>query len=496
MPPDGSRVMKVQSRVKTSSDESDFESLGISVSTLGALAEMGYVSPTDVQQETIPGALGGQDLVVMSRTGTGKTAAFGISIAEKMDSELMQAQALVLTPTRELAVQVTEELEKIGRGRELRTQAVYGGESIGGQIDAIRAGVHVVVGTPGRVLDHLRRGTLQLDSVKILVLDEADKMLDMGFAQEMGDIMQFMPEERQTLLFSATIPVGIRGLIYNYLTEPGWVLLSEDFAYVQEVTHAYIIAPHMQKEQVLYKLIEHDQPNSSIIFCNTRGEVRIVAGFLARQGLPVAMISSDLVQKKREQVMGKFRAGTIRHLVATDVAARGIDIEDLSHVFIFSTPSSPEVYIHRAGRTGRIGKSGEVISLVSAADLVSFNRLVNRYRLQVIEREVPSDDEIKQRKTERILQRLSDEANEMSEEEFFDLEDVADAVAAHPDHRKLIAYLMRRDFGGPVDVEELVSDRPDVAEPPPTESNEAVKEPGGAKKRRGRRRRSRPKGES
>jgi len=488
--------MKEQSRVKTSSDQSDFDSLGISGPTLNALAEMGYVSPTDVQRETIPGALAGHDLVVMSRTGTGKTAVFGISITDKVDSELTRAQALVLTPTRELAIQVTRELEKIGKGRELRLQAVYGGESIGAQIDAIRAGVHVVVGTPGRILDHLKRGTLRLDSVKILVLDEADKMLDMGFAQEMGEIMQFMPDERQTLLFSATIPVGIRGLIYNYLSEPEWVLLSEDFAYVQEVTHAYIIAPHMQKEQVLYKLIEHDQPNSSIIFCNTRGEVRIVAGFLARQGLPVAMISSDLVQKKREQVMAEFRAGTIRHLVATDVAARGIDIEDLSHVFIFSTPSSPEVYIHRAGRTGRIGKSGEVISLVSAADLVSFNRLVNRYRLQVIERDVPSEEDIKQRKTERILQRLADEANEISEEEFFDLEDVADAVAGHPDHRRLIAYLMRRDFGGPVDVEELESDKSDRAAPPQTEANEVAKKPSGARKRRSRRRRSGAKRES
>jgi ATP-dependent RNA helicase DeaD len=474
-----------------SKDESGFESLGISAPTLGALAEMGYVSPTEVQKETIPGALAGHDLVVMSRTGTGKTAAFGVTIAEKVDSRLAQAQALVLTPTRELALQVAEEVEKIGTGHELRLQAVYGGESIGGQIEGIRAGVHIVVGTPGRVLDHLKRGTLRLKNVKILVLDEADKMLDMGFAQEMGEIMQFIPDERQTLLFSATIPLGIRGLIYNYLTDPVWVLLSEDFAYVKEVSHAYIIAPHMHKEQILYKLIEHDQPNSSIVFCNTRGEVRIVAGFLARQGLPVAMISSDLVQKKREQVMARFRAGTIRHLVATDVAARGIDIEDLSHVFIFSTPSSPEVYIHRAGRTGRIGKSGKVVSLVSASDLVSFNRLVNRYRLEIVERDVPRDQEIERQKTERILHRLVDEANEMSEEEFSDLEDVADALAGHPDHRRLIAYLMRRDFGGPVDVDALVSEQVTNAE------TESLKKTGGSvKKRRGRRRRGRSQGAS
>jgi ATP-dependent RNA helicase DeaD len=460
------------------SNVSGFAALGVSSETLDSIAEMGYRSPTEVQQETIPKALADHDLVVMSRTGTGKTAAFGVSIAEKMDREKEVVQAVVLTPTRELALQVSEEVEKIGKGRGLRLQAVYGGESIGGQIEGIRSGVHIIVGTPGRVLDHLKRRTLNFKAVRILVLDEADKMLDMGFAQEMGEIMQFMPSERQTLLFSATVPVGIRGLIYNYLVEPEWVLLSEDFAYVQEVTHAYIIAPHMQKDEVLYKLIEHDQPSSSIIFCNTKGEVRVVAGFLVRLGLPVAMISSDLAQRKREQVMASFRAGSIRHLVATDVAARGIDIEDLSHVFIYSTPSSPEVYIHRAGRTGRIGKSGEVVSLVSASDLVSFNRLVNRFRLEIQERSVPSDEEIQSRKEERIIGRLAEEASAMSAEELSGLEDVADALSAHSNRRKLISYLIRRDFGDP---EELDSDEKDSGQPSVSQESE--------KPRRGRRRR-------
>jgi ATP-dependent RNA helicase DeaD len=470
--------------IDTSGQQTSFESLGISPATRAALGEMGYQKPTQVQQETVPRAAAGHDLVVMSRTGTGKTAAFGIAIAERLDASEARVQALVLTPTRELASQVTEELEGIVRGRGLRAHAVYGGESIGGQIDAIRGGVHIVVGTPGRVLDHLKRRTLVLTAVKILVLDEADKMLDMGFAQEMGEIMQFMPEERQTLLFSATIPLGIRGLIYNYLAEPEWVLLSEDFAYVKEVSHSYIIAPHMHKEQVLYKLIEHDHPSSSIIFCNTRGEVRIVAGFLVRQGLPVAMISSDLVQKKREQVMSKFRAGTIRHLVATDVAARGIDIEDLSHVFIYSTPQSPEVYIHRAGRTGRIGKSGQVVSLVSAADLVSFNRLVNRYHLEIRERDVPSDEEIEKEKADRILRRLAEEARTISGEELADLEKTADALADHPDRRQILAYLIRRDFGEPVDVEAQEAPTAEVEQDGPPQAAE------GGKKRRRRRRRS------
>jgi ATP-dependent RNA helicase DeaD len=431
-----------------------FESLGISQATRGALAEMGYSAATAVQSETIPMAQAGHDLVVMSRTGTGKTAAFGVPIVEKVDVTQGVVQAVVLTPTRELTNQVNEELRRIGNQAGVRVAAIYGGESLAGQIDAIEAGAHVVVGTPGRVLDHLNRKTLRLDSVGTLVLDEADKMLDMGFAQEMTEIMQFVPEERQTLLFSATIPLGIRGMIYSYLTDPKWILLSEDFAYIKEVEHTYIIAPQMQKEHVLYKVIEHDQPISSMIFCNTRGEVRMVAAFLARQGLPVAMISSDLVQKKREQVMARFRNGTIRHLVATDVAARGIDIEDLSHVFIYSTPESPELYIHRAGRTGRIGKSGHVISLVAASDLVSFNRLVNRYHLEVSERAVPTDDEIRDKKIERIFVRLNEKAELLSDEELAEMGDVADVLAEHPDRKRLLAYLLRHDFGPPESMDE------------------------------------------
>lgn len=469
----------------------DFNSLQISRDTLGALSEMGYTSPTPVQAETIPKAFDGHDLVVMSRTGTGKTAAFGVPITDKVDTQRAEVQAVALTPTRELALQVTDELVRIGKGRQVRVQAIYGGEPIAGQIDGIRAGAHVVVGTPGRVLDHLKRRTLRFDKVQILVLDEADKMLDMGFAQEMSEIMAYMPEERQTLLFSATIPVGIRGLIYNYLDEPEWILLSEDHIYVKEVNHAYIITPQMQKEQVLYKLIEYDQPSSGMIFCNTRGEVRMVAGFLARLGLPVAMISSDLIQRRREQVMARFRSGNIRHLVATDVAARGIDIEDLSHVFIFSTPESPEGYIHRAGRTGRIGKTGNVISLVSASDLLNFNRLVNRFHLDVTERQIPTDAEIGERKVERIVSRIKEEAASVSTEELAALSDVAEALAEHPDRKRLLTYLLRHDFGPPVEIDEPEeaprSEPADSAAPRSTQGKSHRKRPPGGG--RGRRRR-------
>src|SRR3989441_749868 len=214
-----------------------FADLNLTAETLASLDAMGYRAPTEVQAETVPRALAGKDLVVQSRTGTGKTAAFGIPLAERVDPAAEHVQAVVLTPTRELAMQVARELSEIGRGRGVKVETIYGGDSMDRQLEGIRAGAHVIVGTPGRVLDHLRRKTLRFDAVKTLVLDEADRMLDMGFAVEMGQIMEYMPAERQTLLFSATIPLGIRGLIYHYLSDPEWVLLSEDQIYVKEVEH-------------------------------------------------------------------------------------------------------------------------------------------------------------------------------------------------------------------------------------------------------------------
>jgi ATP-dependent RNA helicase DeaD len=444
--------------------ERTFAGLELSAETLASLEAKGYKAPTDCQAETIPRALTGKDLVVQSRTGTGKTAAFGIPITERVDVGRQEIQAVVLAPTRELAVQVAQEVSEIGRGRGIRVEAIYGGDSMDRQVEAIRAGAHVVVGTPGRVLDHLRRRTLKFDAVKILVLDEADRMLDMGFAVEMGQIMEYVPGERQTLLFSATVPLGIRGLIYHYLSDPEWVLLSEDQIYVKEVQHLYCLTPKLHKEATLYKLLEYENPASSMIFCNTREETRQVYTFLVGKGLPSAMLSSDLPQKKREKVMAGFKGGEIRHLVTTDVASRGIDIEDLSHVFIFSTPDSPEQYIHRAGRTGRVGKSGRAISLVSAMDLMNFNRLVKRYHVEVTELQVPSDDEVQARKVERIVARLVAEGQSLPLEDFAEFGPIARRVAEHEHRDRVLALLLRRYFQAPLDEAE---EEPAVAPPPP-----------------------------
>jgi ATP-dependent RNA helicase DeaD len=435
--------------MEMTSDSKSFTALNLSQQVLESVQAKGYTAPTECQAEAIPKALLGHDLVVQSRTGTGKTAAFGIPIAEKVDTASDAVQALVLAPTRELALQVASEVAELGKGRGIKVVAIYGGDSMDRQIEGIKAGAHVVAGTPGRVLDHLRRRTLRFDAVRILVLDEADRMLDMGFAVEMGEIMEYVPPERQTLLFSATIPLGIRGLIYHYLTEPEWVLLSEDQVYVKEVEHVYCLTPQLHKEATLYKLLEYEAPASSMVFCNTREETRRVFTFLTGKGLPVAMLSSDLPQRRREKVMARFRGGEIRHLVTTDVASRGIDIEDLSHVFVFSTPESPEQYIHRAGRTGRVGKSGRAISLVSAADLMSFNRLVKRYRIDVGEITVPSDAEVQERKLERIVARLAAEGQALPLEDVAEHAPTARRIAEHEYRDRIVAFLLRGYFQAP-----------------------------------------------
>jgi ATP-dependent RNA helicase DeaD len=445
-----------------------FAALALSPETLKSLGEMGYATPTGVQAETIPLALAGQDLVVQSRTGTGKTAAFGIPMVERIDARKESVQAVVLAPTRELALQVAREIAEIGNGRGVKVESVYGGDSMERQLEGIRAGAQVIAGTPGRVLDHLRRGTLDFSGVRMLVLDEADRMLDMGFAVEMGQIMEFVPAERQTLLFSATIPIGIRGLIYHYMAEPEWVLLSEDQIYVKEVEHLYCMTTQLHKETTLYKLIEFEDPASSMIFCNTREEVRLVGTFLRNRGLAAAMLSSDLTQRRREQVMGRFRTGEVKHLVTTDVASRGIDIEDLSHVFIFSTPESPEQYIHRAGRTGRVGKSGRAISLISAMDLMNFNRLVRRYHVEVRELPVPTDEEVQEKKAARVVDALAVAGRALSIDDFMDLGPTARKIGGHELRDRMVAVLLKGHLAalaGPADDEEPDGEGPGVARP-------------------------------
>ncbi len=413
---------------------------------LEALDAMGYKQATEVQARAIPRARAGKDLLVQSRTGTGKTTAFGIPIVERIDRGRPVVQALVICPTRELSLQVTDELARLGHPSGVRVLSIYGGDSMARQLTGLHHGAHVVVGTPGRLLDHLRQGSLRLEAVRTLVIDEADQMLDMGFEKEMKQILERVPSERQTLMFSATIPSSIETIAVRYQKDPERLMLSQDVLYVTDVQHLFYIVTRMEKSAALYKLIEYEDPASSMIFCNTRAETRTLFGYLAMRGLPVAMISSDLPQKKREQVMRRFRSKELKHLVATDVAARGIDIEDLSHVFIYSAPESSDQYIHRAGRTGRIGKTGKAISLVSGFDLMNFNRLVRANNLQAYECDLPSDEEVAQKKVRRIVDTLKEQAARLTPDERAEYEAMAQGIIDDQERLAIVAYLLRTHF--------------------------------------------------
>jgi ATP-dependent RNA helicase DeaD len=382
-----------------------FAELGLHADVLRAVEEMGFTEPMAVQSTTLPLITAGHDLMVQSRTGSGKTAAFGIPFANGLvDPTEKVVQAVVLMPTRELALQVASELARICTHRQISVVPIYGGAPMGRQVEQLRDGGQIVCGTPGRVLDHLRRGTLRLDKVRCAVLDECDEMLSMGFQEDIESILERTPTERQTLLFSATVPEGIQRLSRRFLRNPQFLKLSADFVGVHEIKHLYYSIPGIQREQELLRILAFEEPKSAIIFCNTREETGRVAEFLRHHGYDAEAISSDLSQSDRERVLAKMRAGGIKFLVATDVAARGIDIEKLDFVFNYTFPESPEIYIHRTGRTGRAGRQGTAVSLIGPTEVGSFYYLKLLYKIKPEERALPSEAEIRShREGERVL---------------------------------------------------------------------------------------------
>ncbi len=369
---------------------------------------MGYHEPTRVQAETLEPGLAGRDLLVRSQTGTGKTCAFAVPIIERVQAGTRRTQAIVLSPTRELATQIAEEMANIARYHDLRVLCLYGGAAIGPQEQALREGAEIVVGTPGRVLDHLRRGNLDLSGAVAVCLDEADEMLSMGFYQDVTRIMKEAPREAQVLLFSATVSGDVKRLVSQFLKDPVDLLLSTDTDKVEGIRHIlYEAGPHMHRVRALLALIEQEQPGTTLIFCNTREDTATVANFLDRQGLDVQLISGELPQKKRSEVMARVKSGEIQFLVATDVAARGIDISDITHVINYSLPQDPAVYMHRVGRTGRIGKTGVAISLAGGQDLATRLVLERQFKVPFEVRELPSPEEVDRLRTERLVQHLA-----------------------------------------------------------------------------------------
>jgi ATP-dependent RNA helicase DeaD len=384
-----------------------FAELGLHADVLRAIEEMGFAEPMPVQSATFPLINASRDLMVQSRTGSGKTAAFGIPFANGIvNADDKFVQAIVLLPTRELALQVAAELAKICQHRQITVVPVYGGAPMGRQVEQLRDGGQIVCGTPGRVLDHLRRGTLRLDRVRCAVLDECDEMLSMGFQEDIESILEKTPNTRQTLLFSATVPEGIQRLARRFLRTPEFLKLSGDYVSVHDIRHVYYSIPGIQREEELLRILDFEEPKSAIIFCNTREETGRVAAFLRGKGHDAEAISSDLSQSDRERVLGRMRQGGIKFLVATDVAARGIDIENLSHVFNYTFPEAPEIYIHRTGRTGRAGRKGTAISLIGPTEVGSFYYLKLLYKIKPEERSLPSETEIRSHREGERVQEL------------------------------------------------------------------------------------------
>jgi len=369
-----------------------------------AVDAAGWPTLTPVQRRTIPLLLDREDVIVQSQTGSGKTGAFLIPLLDRIDPDHRETQALILAPTRELARQIHAEYERM-RPRDERYHAalVYGGVRYQKQFADLAAGAPVVIGTPGRVLDHLDRRAFSLDRLNTFILDEADEMLSMGFYPAMMKLKRYLPEKRNSCMFSATIPVRVQGLARQFLADPVFVPLSSGKEAVDTMEHRYFVIPAMDRDRALIRQIEMENPESAIIFTNTRREVDYVAQFLKNYGHDADALSGDLSQAQREVVMSDLKAGKLRFLVSTDVAARGIDISDLSHVFMYDVPQDPEYYIHRSGRTARAGKSGIVIVLATMETERALQAMAKRYAVDLRKNELPTEDAV----TERVGERLT-----------------------------------------------------------------------------------------
>ncbi|WP_270942021.1 DEAD/DEAH box helicase [Romboutsia lituseburensis] len=376
-----------------------FEDLQINDDIKRAVIEMGFEEPSPIQAQSIPVILSGKDVIGQAQTGTGKTAAFSIPLLEMINPEDKSLQAVVLCPTRELAIQVSSEIRKIGKYMHgVKTLPIYGGQPIDRQIKSLKGGVQVVIGTPGRVIDHINRRTLKLDNVKMVMLDEADEMLDMGFREDIEMILSKTPEDRQTTFFSATMPKGILDLTKKYQKDPQHIKVVRKELTVPNIKQYYIETRSSNKLEVLCRLVDVYNPKLSVVFCNTkRGSDELVSELQAR-GYFADALHGDLKQTQRDIVMDKFRSGTIDILVATDVAARGIDVDDVEAVFNYDLPQDEEYYVHRIGRTGRAGRNGISFSFVFGKEMRKMRDIEKYTKTKLVKHDIPSIADVEEKK--------------------------------------------------------------------------------------------------
>lgn len=420
-----------------------FTNFNLQQQVLKAIHDMGFEEPSPIQEASIPVILEGRDVVGQAQTGTGKTAAFGIPIIEKMTSK-PRVQAFILTPTRELAIQVSGELKKIAKYKGIRTLPIYGGQSIGHQIRALKQGVHVVIGTPGRILDHIRRRTLDLRDVKMLVLDEADEMLDMGFIDDIEMILKQVNSDRQTLLFSATMPPEIKKLAQRYMKNPSYVSISHNEVVAPLIDQVYYKVLERNKLESLCRVLDSQDIDLGIIFCRTKRGVDELSEHLQARGYLTDGLHGDLSQAQRDKVMKAFRDSTIEFLIATDVAARGIDVENVSHVINYDIPQDPESYVHRIGRTGRAGRKGLAITMVTPREMTHLRSIEAKINFPLQPKDLPSLEEITGKQQENWKRQILDQ---LKNNEHYDLfEQLLDDLTEEHDLKQVAKALMSMVF--------------------------------------------------
>ena len=386
-----------------------FEELGVAAPILKAIQELGYVSPMPVQEEVIPYLLGqDNDVIALAQTGTGKTASFGIPVLHKVDPNNKKTQVIILSPTRELAIQVSEEIRKLSKYMHgVKILPVYGGQDINRQIKALKGGAQIIIGTPGRVMDHLRRKTIRCEAVNTIVLDEADEMLNMGFREDIETILEYIPEEgRQTVLFSATMPKPILDITKKYQHDAVTIKVVKKELTVPSIEQYYYDVKRKDKTEVLTRLLDYYNPKLSLVFCNTKKMVDELSEELKSRGYMAEGLHGDLSQTQRDRVMKKFREGTADILIATDVAARGIDIDNITHVINFDIPQDPESYVHRIGRTGRAGNTGTAMTFITPREFRQLKLIERAANTKIMRRQLPTTANVVERQREIIISRM------------------------------------------------------------------------------------------
>lgn len=424
-------------------NEMKFSDLGLKDSLLKSITDLGFEKPSQIQSEAIPVVLGGYDLIGQAQTGTGKTAAFGCGIINNLTPQ-DGLGAIILAPTRELAIQVNDELKRLAQYEDLNILPVYGGDPISNQMRSLKRNINIVVGTPGRVLDHIKRKTLKLDTIKYLVLDEADEMLNMGFIDDLEEIINQIPSERQTLLFSATMPDQIRRLAKRYMKpDTKQISIKKTSMTVSKIKQSYFEVSHKLRFEALCRILDFDTPASSIIFCKTKkGVDELVEGMQSR-GYIVEGMHGDMSQAHRMRTLKKFKEGSLNFLIATDVAARGIDVEGITHVINYDLPQDVESYVHRIGRTGRANREGIAYSLVSPKEFSMLKQIKSVTKSDIERATIPTVDQIFKNKSKSILDDISETIGQSGYEKFLPM---AEELAEKFNAVEVIAALMKSKF--------------------------------------------------